>query len=72
MLYWPEYLHIYIVLKEAFYRKSDEDGNKDGTNRVGDRPIEGPHQDGADNDPDTAQGVGQDVQEYALNFAELI
>ena len=55
------------VLDESQNAEPDKDGDENGTYRVGAHPAEHVHQDGRHDDADTAQRVGQNVQEYSVH-----
>ena len=49
------------------YRESNEEGNEDGADGVGNHPAEQMHEDGADDDAHRTQSVRNNVQEHALH-----
>ena len=45
----------------------DEDGNEHGADGVSKHPVKEVNERGGDNNTDTAQGIGQNVQEYTCD-----
>lgn len=61
LLRLPLHQNDHRLFDQAPDADGDQDGDEDGADRIGDHPIERPHQDGGHDDPHAAQGVGQDV-----------